>query len=89
MQYRKSLVAAATAAAVLTSGVSVAQAEPPQVNKETTVNQTTNKKNESSSSSNDGTKLSPKEIQDWIAVATAVIGLIGTIAAFAQKYLRP
>lgn len=89
MQYRKSLVAAATAAAVLTSGVSVAPAaEPaPLVNKDTTTNQTTDK--QSSSSSNDGTKLSPKEIQDWIAVATAVIGLVGTIAAFAQKYLRP
>lgn len=87
MQYRKSLVAAATAAAVLTSGISVAQAETPQVNKETTTNQTTAKKN--SFSSSDGTKMSPQEIQDWIAVATALVGLMGTIAAFAQKYLRP
>ncbi|MEH0146229.1 hypothetical protein V6D40_00915 [Corynebacterium sp. Q4381] len=87
MQYRKSLVAAATAAAVLTSGVSVAQAQTPQVNKETTANQTTNKKNESSSSN--GNKPTAKEIQDWIAVATALVGLLGTIAAFAQKYLRP
>lgn len=87
MQYRKSLVAAATAAAVLTSGVSVASADTPQVvNKETTANQTSTNSN---SSSSNGNRPSPKEIQDWIAVATALIGLIGTIAAFAQKYLRP
>lgn len=89
MQYRKSLVAAATVAAVLTSGVAVAPAAEPVrvVNKETTTNQTTG--GQSSSSSSDGTKPSAREIQDWIAVATAVIGLVGTIAAFAQKYLRP
>lgn len=82
MKFRKGLISAATAAAVLTSGVSVATAEQkPTVPAETKAVAT-----KEGSSVKD---LSPKEIQDWIAVVTAVIGLIGTMFAFAQKYLKP
>ncbi|WP_066525137.1 hypothetical protein [Corynebacterium bouchesdurhonense] len=83
MQFRKGLISAATAAAVLTSGVSVATADQdkPTVRAETKAVAT-----KEGSSVKD---LSPKEIQDWIAVVTAVIGLIGTMFAFGQKYLKP
>lgn len=82
MKFRKSLISAATAAAVLTSGVSVATAaDKPTVNAENKAVAT-----KEGSSVKD---LSPKEIQDWIAVVTAVIGLIGTMFAFGQKYLKP
>lgn len=83
MQFRKGLISAATAAAVLTSGVSVATAAPEvrAVPAETKAVAT-----KEGSSVKD---LSPKEIQDWIAVVTAVIGLIGTMFAFGQKYLKP
>lgn len=82
MKFRKGLISAATAAAVLTSGVSVATAEPkPTVPAETKAVAT-----KEGSSVKD---LSPKEIQDWIAVVTAVIGLIGTMFALGQKYLKP
>lgn len=82
MKFRKGLISAATAAAVLTSGVSVATAaDKPTVPAETKAVATTE-----GSSIKD---LSPKEIQDWIAVVTAVISLIGSVYAFAQKYMKP
>lgn len=83
MKFRKGLISAATAAAVLTSGVAVANAEPAP-----TVNTAETKPAEQNNGSSIK-DLSPKEIQDWIAVATAVIGLISTIFAFADKYLKP
>lgn len=82
MKFRKGLISAATAAAVLTSGVSVATAEP----EPTVPAQTKAVATKEGSSVKD---LSPKEIQDWIAVVTAVIGLVGTMFAFGQKYLKP
>ena len=33
--------------------------------------------------------MSPAEIRDWIAVFTAVIGALGTLFAFLDKYMRP
>lgn len=82
MKFRKGLISAATAAAVLTSGVSVATAaDKPTVPAETKAVAT-----KEGSSVKD---LSPKEIQDWIAVVTAVVSLIGSIYAFAQKYMKP
>lgn len=82
MKFRKGLISAATAAAVLTSGVSVATAaDKPTVPAENKAVATTE-----GSSIKD---LSPKEIQDWIAVVTAVVSLIGSIYAFAQKYMKP
>lgn len=96
MQLRKGLIAAATATAVLTSGVTVASAEtekPVVVNttdkKTTESNQTTQSTSSGSSSDPDREKLTPKEIQDWIAVATAIIGLLGTLFTFADKFLKP
>ena len=98
MQFRKGIVAAATAAAVLTSGVSVAVAEEtkegttqpttptPTPQKQNQPNNTTNQKKDEGSSAKD---MSPKEIQDWIAVVTAVIGLLGTLFAFGQKFIKP
>ncbi|MCP1387177.1 hypothetical protein M5J20_03080 [Corynebacterium sp. TA-R-1] len=85
MQIRKGLVATATAAAVLTSGVTVAGAQTVNTDAKTVATQD----NKSSSSSNDGKKMTAKEIQEWIAVATALVGLLGTLASFASKYLKP
>lgn len=97
MQLRKGLLAAATATAVFTSGVTVASAEtvkPEVVNtadskKTTESKQTTQSNNSSSSSDPDRKKMTPKEIQEWIAVVTAVIGLVGTLFTFADKFLKP
>lgn len=107
MQFRKGIIAAATAAAVLTSGVSVAAAEDgktgttsPTINdgtkKDKVPNQASPTKKDSSSkdsSSKEGGSsakdMSPKEIQDWIAVITAVISLLGTLFAFGQKFMKP
>ena len=51
------------------------------------------KKDESSSSSEDEgssiTDMEPKEIRDWIAVFTAIIGALGTVFAFYTKYFGP
>ena len=123
---RKALVAAATAATVSLSGVTVATAET--TNDDTAaVNDTTNDTNtnedagkdapksegknntntgdngkdgnkdkdkdeeSSSSSSNDSegssiSDMSPREIRDWIAVFTAIIGALGTVFAFYNKH---
>lgn len=83
MKFRKGLISAATAAAVLTSGVSVATAADKQV---TVPNENKAVATTEGSSIKD---LSPKEIQEWIAVVTAVVSLIGSIYAFAQKYMKP
>ncbi|WP_276908086.1 hypothetical protein [Corynebacterium riegelii] len=107
MQFRKGIIAAATAAAVLTSGVSVAAAEDgktgttaPSVNDDTKKDEVPNQASpaKKDSSSNDSSSkeggssakdMSPKEIQDWIAVITAVISLLGTLFAFGQKFMKP
>ena len=125
---RKALVAAATAATVSLSGVSVASAEDTAEdtavvtnesadsesntdnnketdnsesendNKETDNSESENdnkKEEESSSSSSDDsegssiTDMSPREIRDWIAVFTAIIGALGTVFAFYQKNFAP
>ena len=33
--------------------------------------------------------MSPKEIRDWIAVFTAIIGALGTVFTFVNKYFGP
>lgn len=94
---RKALVAAATTAAVSLSGVTVANAETTTPEATTTATATTttpSKTDEDSSSSDDseGSSISdmdPKEIRDWIAVFTAVIGALGTAFAFYNKYFAP
>lgn len=80
MKFRKGLISAATAVAVATTGVAVADAadktvEPSVVQ---TQDQTPAKK-----------KLDPDEVSAWIGVASAFIGLLGTMFAFYQKYLQP
>ncbi len=102
---RKALVAAATTAAVSLSGVTVANAETTTPAATTTATSTTtpaapsttktpSKTDEDTSSSDDseGSSISdmdPKEIRDWIAVFTAVIGALGTAFAFYNKYFAP
>ena len=49
-------------------------------------------KNDNNKDKKDGSSvkdMSPAEIRDWIAVFTAVIGAIGTLFAFLDKYMRP
>ena len=96
MQIRKGLVAAATAAAVMTSGITVATAEdkpqvannaPKEEEKPAPAPAPAKEKEEKKESSSKN--MTAKEIQDWIAVVTALIGLLGTLFAFGQKYLKP
>lgn len=82
MKFRKGLISAATAVAVATTGVAVADAaedtgKPPVVQTQDQ-SQTPAKK-----------KLDPEEVSAWIGVASAFIGLLGTMFAFYQKYLQP
>ncbi|MCG7261045.1 hypothetical protein MHJ96_06955 [Corynebacterium aurimucosum] len=102
---RKALVAAATTAAVSLSGVTVANAETTTPAATTTATSTTtpaapsttktpSKTDEGTSSSDDSegssiSNMDPKEIRDWIAVFTAVIGALGTAFAFYNKYFAP
>lgn len=82
MKFRKGLISAATAVAVATTGVAVANAaentDKAPVVQAQGQSQTPEKK-----------KLDPAEVSAWIGVASAIIGLLGTIFAFYQKYLQP
>lgn len=82
MKFRKGLISAATAVAVATTGVAVADAADntvePSVVQTQDQSQTPAKK-----------KLDPAEVSAWIGVASALIGLFGTLFAFYQKYLQP
>lgn len=115
MNFRKGILAAATAVAVATSGVAAAEAAettptttsksastttstPAPAAKKTTsksaptVKKTPSKPTPKDQSSDEGSSsvkdMSPAEIRDWIAVFTAVIGALGTLFAFLDKYLR-
>ncbi len=98
---RKALVASATAVAVAFGGASVATAqsssEPAAAPATTTTDANSNKSTttttttEDNGSSKDGSSMGdvePKEIRDWIAVFTAVIGALGTMLAFLSKYFK-
>ena len=124
MQFRKGLIAAATAAAVMSTGAVAVQAEEtPGTSTTATTTATatdTAKKTEkkdstatakptttptkkptapskpnvkdNNSNTDQGSSvkdMSPAEIRDWIAVFTAVIGALGTLFAFMDKYMRP
>lgn len=80
MKTRTSLVAAATIAAVAVSGASVAEAAPTVVD-----NGTTNTAADEGSSIRD---MDPSEIQDWLAVITAILGIISQVASVAMKFTR-
>lgn len=102
MNFRKGILAAATAVAVATSGVAAAEAAettkattttpaPTTSTPAPTVKKTTTKPAPKDQSSDEGSSvndMSPAEIRDWIAVFTAVIGALGTLFAFLDKYLR-
>ena len=81
MKTRTSLVAAATATAVAISGVNVAEAAPTVVDNGTT---DTTAADEGSSIRD----LDPGEIQDWLAVITAILGIISQVASVAMKFRR-
>ncbi len=95
MKFRQGLIASATAAAVLTSGVTAANAEEatptttavstptttPTVTTAPKPTQTTDQKDSSSLKDMD-----PREVKEWIAVAAAIIALLGSIYTFADRY---
>ena len=94
MKLRTSLAAAATATAVMVSGAAVADAAP-------TVNDTAESKSKDSdkrtikdslsSSSEEGSSIedmSPEELKSWIAVVTAIIGMLTQVLSIASKFAR-
>lgn len=85
MKIRTSLVAATTAAAVMTSGAAVATAAPVVNNADGTA-ATEERSSNSEGSSIDN--ISPQEIRDWIAVVTAIVGMITQILTLVNKFKR-
>ena len=94
MKLRTSLAAAATATAVMVSGAAVADAAP-------TVNDTAESKSKDSdkktikdslsSSNEEGSSIedmSPEELKSWIAVVTAIIGMLTQVLSIASKFAR-
>ena len=94
MKLRTSLAAAATATAVMVSGVAVADAAP-------TVNDTAESKSKDSdkktikdslsSSNEEGSSIedmTPEELKSWIAVVTAIIGMLTQVLSIASKFAR-
>ena len=96
MNFRKGIIAAATAVAVATSGVATAEAAEnsatPTATKaaQSTPNKSgTPKVSKTTTPGSSSMKdMRPSEIRDWIAVFTAVIGALGTLFAFLDKHLR-
>ncbi|MDR7329452.1 hypothetical protein [Corynebacterium guangdongense] len=97
---RKGLVAAATALTVSFAGVSVANAQDApagEISITTTVDADTNSEApaadentdtepaEDSSLSSMSSDMEPKEIRDWIAVFTAIVGALSTLFAFVNR----
>lgn len=91
---RKSLVAGATAIAVSFAGVNVATAEEPPktpvVEKGEGEGDKDKNDNPGSSigdlSSSEDKDVDPKEIQAWIGVVSAIIGVLGSLFAFFSKH---
>ena len=81
MKFRQGLIASATAAAVLTSGVTAANAE--QTTPNTSAPTTTAPVQKDASSLKD---MDPREVKEWISVATAILALLGSIYTFADRY---
>lgn len=83
-----------TPAATTTATSTTTPAAPSTTPEAPSTTTTPSKTDEDSSSSDDseGSSISdmdPKEIRDWIAVFTAVIGALGTAFAFYNKYFAP
>lgn len=83
---RKALVAGATALSMTFAGTTVATAAEPTT-QSTPAKPTTTKASEPAEEGSSLKDTDPKEIQAWIGVVTAVIGALGTLFAFANKYL--
>lgn len=75
---RKSLVAAATALAQSTTGITVATAAETTSTPSTTTSS-------SSFSSNTKKDVDPKKVAEWIGVGTAAIGAISAAAKLAEQ----
>ena len=94
---RKALVAGATALSVAFAGTTVANAEDTTsefssvakelVNSSENTKYAANKSDDSEGKKDDRTsKEKADDIKAWIGVFTAVIGALGTLFAFANKY---
>lgn len=83
MKLRTGLVAATTAAAVLTSGAVAADAKP--VAKDPAGTDTSLWGEIQNSSAKD---LTPQEIKDWIAAITAIIALVAPILTVLGRLAR-
>ena len=83
---RKALVAGATALSMTFAGTTVATAAE-STTQSTTAQPTTTKAAEPAEQGSSLKDADPKEIQAWTGVVTAVIGALGTLFAFANKYL--
>ena len=99
MKLRTSLAAAATATAVMISGAAVADAAPTvndtaQSKSKDSNNKDSDKKtikDSLSSSDEEGSSIedmSPKELKSWIAVVTAIIGMLTQVLSIAAKFAR-
>lgn len=85
MKLRTGLVAATTAIAVTASGAAVATAAPVAKEKPgaTTTNTTTTGTEGSSIKD-----IDPNEIQDWVAVVSAIIAMLVQLATLVNKFVR-
>lgn len=93
MKVRTSLAAVAAATAVTVSGVAVADAAP-------TVNETAESRanatekaasDNGSSSGEEGSSIQdmdPNELKSWIAVVTAIVGMLTQILTVASRFAR-
>ena len=99
MKLRTSLAAAATATAVMISGAAVADAAPTvndtaQSKSKDSNNKDSDKKtikDSLSSSDKEGSSIedmSPEELKSWIAVVTAIIGMLTQVLSIAAKFAR-
>ena len=98
MKLRTSLAAAATATAVLVSGAAVADAAPTVNDTAESKSKDNDKdsdkktiKDSLSSSNEEGSSIedmSPEELKSWIAVVTAIIGMLTQVLSIASKFAR-
>lgn len=99
MKLRTSLAAAATATAVLISGAAVADAAPTVNDTAESKSKDSNNKDSDkrtikdslSSSDEEGSSIedmSPEELKSWIAVVTAIIGMLTQVLSIAAKFAR-
>ncbi|MFW0177361.1 hypothetical protein QP934_007115 [Corynebacterium sp. MSK122] len=89
---RKALVAGATALSMTFAGTTVATAAETttatkSVEAKPASTPTETKPSEEPKEGSSNKDLDPDEIKAWIGVFTAVIGALGTLFAFANKYL--